>query len=548
MSEAKKNVPDLDVNGKIQKRFDKVFENSDNSTLNTTTIQPKQQQVQKEVQAKVEVIDLDLDTESSIDLIESLSSTSDSNAHLTAAPSIELKKTKLNENEINEMTIEFSNIKDKDIIVDANQGLDNNENATTILKEENPETLIATNTDLDLVIDEIILLESTSINDATGKTIIFDRSQLTETRNNIEDKLDEDLTSQNNLSAEIMTTEEARSNMEMTIKDILKVSNLDFNQEIDATGGSEQNIFQKDIEEDTNQIENMTFDLGSKLTESGSSEFDLNSVEFTNKEINDQEVTFNFNDTQNKDNEVSEISSTSNEYFISQDVPPPIQSINNNFNKSESAIPFSAVEETRFHSTIRQLREEREDLINQIKKYKTEAKEVEQDNLTLKAALDESKIEISILRKRHLVEIEDMKYRVSLNEEKRAIAEERAKLSESKREKLEQKVRIDFNQVKLREKELETKLEMLSIDIDSQVHSRDQKILELRRKIDALEFNMENVSIRDQKSQDDKRKVEDKLNKIMKTLRYSIKNLEDDIDQAGDEIQEIRKNDDRSKA
>ncbi len=78
---------------------------------------------------------------------------------------------------------------------------------------------------------------------------------------------------------------------------------------------------------------------------------------------------------------------------------------------------------------------------------------------------------------------------------------------------------------------------MLSIDVGSQVQSRDQKILELRRKIDSLEFNMENVSIREHKSLDDKRKLEDKLNKIMKTLRHSIKNLEDDIDQVGDESQ-----------
>jgi len=66
--------------------------------------------------------------------------------------------------------------------------------------------------------------------------------------------------------------------------------------------------------------------------------------------------------------------------------------------------------------------------------------------------------------------------------------------------------------------------------------------LELRRKIDSLEFNMENVSIKEQKSEDDKRKLEDKLTKIMKTLRHSIKNLEDDIDQATGEDQDDRIN------
>jgi hypothetical protein len=189
-------------------------------------------------------------------------------------------------------------------------------------------------------------------------------------------------------------------------------------------------------------------------------------------------------------------------------------------------------------ATIRLIREEREDLLKQLKEAKSIARDLEQDNLTLKSALDESVIEVSILRKRHAVEIEDVKYRLSMTEDKKVLAEERAKSLIGQKEKLEQKVRIDISQVRQREKELETRLEMLSIDVDSQVQSRDQKILELRRKIDSLEFNMENVSIKEQKSTDDKRKIEDKLNKIMKTLRNSIKNLEDDVESEGGTVRE----------
>jgi hypothetical protein len=196
-----------------------------------------------------------------------------------------------------------------------------------------------------------------------------------------------------------------------------------------------------------------------------------------------------------------------------------------------SPMPVTDVkDDVELHATLRQMREEREDLLKQIKDSKNIVRELEQDNLTFKSALEESKIEVSILRKRHSSELEDLKYRLSFSEDKKILAEERAKVLLGQKEKLEQKVRIDINQVKQREKELETKLEMLSIDVDSQVQSRDQKILELRRKIDSLEFNMENVSNREQKSSDDKRKIEDKLNKIMKTLRNSIKNLEDDVD------------------
>lgn len=186
--------------------------------------------------------------------------------------------------------------------------------------------------------------------------------------------------------------------------------------------------------------------------------------------------------------------------------------------------------EVEIQATIRQIRLERDDLLKQLKEIKSANRDLEQDNLTLKSALDESKIEISIFRKRNMTELEDLKYRLAISEDKKILAEEKAKAFASQKEKLEQKVRIDISQVRQREKELETKLEMISIDVDAQVNSRDQKILELRRKIDSLEFNMENVSIREQKTTEDKRKIEDKLNKVMKTLRNSIKNLEEDVE------------------
>jgi hypothetical protein len=195
----------------------------------------------------------------------------------------------------------------------------------------------------------------------------------------------------------------------------------------------------------------------------------------------------------------------------------------------------------RLQSTIRQLREEREDLVSKIKSLKHESREFEEDNLTLKALLDETKIEVNILRKRYVQDLEDFKYRLHLSDEKRALSEERAKQLEKVKEKLEQKTRIDFNQIRQREKELESKLELMAMDVDSQIQTRDQKILELRRKIDALEFNMENASIRELKSQEDKRRLEDRLNKMMKTLRNSIKNLEDDLDTAVDNTQRAEK-------
>ena len=182
----------------------------------------------------------------------------------------------------------------------------------------------------------------------------------------------------------------------------------------------------------------------------------------------------------------------------------------------------------RAQATIRQLREELEEQLIELKQLRRENKELEQENLSLRAQCDELKIEQNILRKRQLAENEDLKYQLQLAEEKRLTAEERLKHSEKQKEKLEQKLRLDFSQVRQREKELENQLELLSIDHDAQIQTRDSKILELRRKIESLEFNMENASIREQKTNEDKKKLEDKLIKIMKTLRHSIENIDEE--------------------
>jgi len=114
--------------------------------------------------------------------------------------------------------------------------------------------------------------------------------------------------------------------------------------------------------------------------------------------------------------------------------------------------------------------------------------------------------------------------------EKKEVYEMKYKTLYKEFDRLNQKVRIDFNQVKQREKELESKLELVVMDSDSQVQTRDMKILELKRKIDSLEFNMENSSIRELKHREDKSKLEERLAKIMKTLRGSIQLIEDDLE------------------
>jgi chromosome segregation ATPase len=188
------------------------------------------------------------------------------------------------------------------------------------------------------------------------------------------------------------------------------------------------------------------------------------------------------------------------------------------------------IEESNVGGMIRELREDRDRLLEQVTQISAQFKEQEQTLLTLRATLEEARIENSILKKRQSKEFDEAKYQVEIYEDRMNQAIESAKLAEEKVIKLQQSIRIDFNQVKQREKELESKLELLMMDFDAQVKSRDQKILDLRRKVDSLEFNLESTNLREQKTIDEKKRVEDRLTKIMKTLKHSLHTLEDEVD------------------
>ncbi|MBY0369481.1 hypothetical protein K2X33_02270, partial [bacterium] len=65
-----------------------------------------------------------------------------------------------------------------------------------------------------------------------------------------------------------------------------------------------------------------------------------------------------------------------------------------------------------------------------------------------------------------------------------------------KREEWKDKVREDLKRIKLKERELENKYELLKRDTQALLDSKDKHVLELKRKNDALELEMESLEDR----------------------------------------------------
>ena len=184
----------------------------------------------------------------------------------------------------------------------------------------------------------------------------------------------------------------------------------------------------------------------------------------------------------------------------------------------------------RMQATISNLRLDREELLTKIQNLE-EGKIIQnRQQLTMRAELDEKKIELSIIRKKLNDEIGELKDRVKLFEEKKLILEEKNKILLVELDKSAQKNKIDIKKIQLREKELEQKLELLKSDSEAQIRNRDLKILELKRKLDSMEFDMESISVQEKKSVESRFELEDKLDKAIKTLRSAISVLEDESD------------------
>ena len=97
-------------------------------------------------------------------------------------------------------------------------------------------------------------------------------------------------------------------------------------------------------------------------------------------------------------------------------------------------------------------------------------------------------------------------------------------------EKLEEhRVHIDVEKVRKRERELENQLDLVTMDAQSQIKTRDSKDYGSQRKMDSLEFNVKTSANREQKNLEEKLRLEARMEKVMEQLRSSVRMLEDEV-------------------
>jgi len=216
-------------------------------------------------------------------------------------------------------------------------------------------------------------------------------------------------------------------------------------------------------------------------------------------------------------NKPEEILNEDNEGFsISSEVSKPA-----NFD-GDDLIQAKAMMET-FKSQRDKLDDENSDLKKQLLAS-------EKDRSKLKEELTEAKIETSIFKQKfeklnHLKSGDDEGLKDQLR-----ITEAKNRALKTQIENLKTNFIIDKQKISKREKDLESKIELMEVDIASQLKSREEKILELKRKIETLEFNMETTALQNQGLRENKKVLSERLRLVSESIRGAGRVLDESID------------------
>ena len=115
-----------------------------------------------------------------------------------------------------------------------------------------------------------------------------------------------------------------------------------------------------------------------------------------------------------------------------------------------------------------------------------------------------------------------------ISEHKRKVVEEKLRNAEMKYQQISHVNKEKENLLKSEESSLRSKIELMELDFKSQLTSREEKINELRRLNESMEFNLESLMIKNQELMVKRKELEERLRLVITSLRGSIDLIEDD--------------------
>lgn len=140
---------------------------------------------------------------------------------------------------------------------------------------------------------------------------------------------------------------------------------------------------------------------------------------------------------------------------------------------------------------LRQAREHIRTLEKQLKTQKAINSEFAHTNHEISRRLENFEKEKEIALESARKDSEELRFEMKKRVDKIRVMEHEVKNATQETEKLKERVRQDIRKIRTREKELENRLEIMKRDSEALLAARETKIVELKRKLDLTEFNMD---------------------------------------------------------
>lgn len=167
-----------------------------------------------------------------------------------------------------------------------------------------------------------------------------------------------------------------------------------------------------------------------------------------------------------------------------------------------------------------------DELENELDRYRKESDELSSAGDVLKRSLEETAAQLESTRS--TLDNERLMYR-----EERELLREQIKNQEveshtlrEKAEELEGRIEANFKKIRVRERELEHRLEIMKLENTSLVENKDKMILKLKRQIDQLELELDSGRQRTQELFHKNSEKQETIQRVVRALRIAMTILE----------------------
>jgi hypothetical protein len=174
-------------------------------------------------------------------------------------------------------------------------------------------------------------------------------------------------------------------------------------------------------------------------------------------------------------------------------------------------------------------------LSNQLKASQDQTAQLQQNlreekarNAELSHITQEQKAKIDSFNKEKEIELEslqneirELRFQSKAKTDKARIMENQVRDVSDEMDHLKERVRSDIRKIRVREKELENRLEIVKKDSEALISGRENKITELKRKLDLLEFNMDLLQDQCNREKENAIKLRERLAKAAQVVRVA---------------------------